>query len=707
MYFLSASSIFAQNHKFILTDGNSTAKIYLSDKEAECVKLAVDDLISDVFRISGKKLEIVNDTTGTSQFIRIETKHDNTSWESYNVKSANGSLYISGSDERGTMSGIYHFIEKYLKVDPFYIWSGLYPDEKEELSWNDVDISSNGPDFKYRGWFINDEDLLTFWKEGGGKRTEELKRKGTNTLYLHLFPPEVMEMIVETLVRSRYNLIIPASFIDINNPAEEELVKVCARRGIFISQHHQEPLGVSPYAFFEYWNNRKNDVKYSYYSHKYEIQEAWRNSVKKWSKYTNVIWQLGLRGIGDRPVWESDADVPAQEKERGELISGAIHDQVEILNEICSQEPVFSLTLWHEGSKLNQEGLIDIPDGAIIVFADNTPGWMWQEDFYSTQRKDNYKYGLYYHHALNPTGPHNAQVVPPHQTYRLLIEAYNRNSHDYAVFNVSNIREFVLGIAATSEMTWDINSFNPDNWLVSWVKQKFSAKHDEIANAYKIYFSSYLVYEYKPQIPYLMYGQMIRAGKRNIRQMKNKIENNQIGLGTGNETLQYRGHLSPNWNQIPGEDLNDSLWITQITEAVCDEIGRRETIKRLSRQIAGFELAVLHVSTIIEKLPKSEACFLSNNLLFQSNLVLYICQWLKYILFSHESLDIGDLETAFSSLDEALKSLLKTDLIIDDYNQNNFKNWYRGNRIHNIESTKSLTLEIKKKVRDELNNSNH
>ena len=236
-------------------------------------------------------------------------------WEAYRVETVGSRLIIAGSDERGTMFGLYAFIEKYLGVDPLYYWASRPPQPRATLAWDSVKISSGEPTFRFRGWFINDEDLLTEWKDGGGKRQIDYPYYG------QVVNREVMRAVAEALVRSRFNLIIPASFVDILNPPEEALVQECARRGVFVSQHHVEPLGVSAFSYFNYWKKRGRDLKYSYFSHPAEVREVWRAYAEKWAAYPNVIWQLGLRGIADRPMWLADPNTPQSDADRGRLIS--------------------------------------------------------------------------------------------------------------------------------------------------------------------------------------------------------------------------------------------------------------------------------------------------------------------------------------------------------------------------------------------------
>ena len=37
------------------------------------------------------------------------------------------------------------------------------------------------------------------------------------------------------------------------------------------------------------------------------MENVWSFYVDKWAKYDNVVWQIGLRGLGDdRPIWQDD-----------------------------------------------------------------------------------------------------------------------------------------------------------------------------------------------------------------------------------------------------------------------------------------------------------------------------------------------------------------------------------------------------------------
>jgi hypothetical protein len=277
---------------FILTSSKASADIYVLPGEPEYLHLAVKDLISDVEKISGKKLSLVTDLDNcgdncviigsfdlvkqspvTKDLAGSDLESLKGKWEAYTVKNYMKDrhyLVICGSDTRGTMFGVYHFIESYLGVDPLYFWTDREPKKQKTLAWPAVEILQDEPTFAFRGWFINDEDLLTEWMDSPGPRYLDYP------YYSQVANPKITERAVEAMLRLRYNLIIPASFIDIGNPPEKQLVDAAAKRGVFLSMHHIEPVGVSGFTFFNYWKARGKEYKFSFYSHPKEITEVWQ-----------------------------------------------------------------------------------------------------------------------------------------------------------------------------------------------------------------------------------------------------------------------------------------------------------------------------------------------------------------------------------------------------------------------------------------------
>lgn len=692
---------------FELVTAERIVPIMVAEGEPECVRLAAEDLASDVQKITGRKPEIIQGSVlpsggclavGTfsnpgavklfAALALTEVSALTGKWESYRVASVTGGrLAIAGSDARGTMFGMYAFIEQYLQVDPMGFWSGREPAKRSELKWDSVSFVSGPPSFKFRGWFINDEDLLTEWMESGGKRNMDYP------YYSQVMNREAMRAVVEALVRSRCNLIIPSSFIDILNPPEAALVEECMRRGVFVSQHHVEPMGVSAFSYFNYWKARGKDLKYSYFSHPKEVCEVWRVYAEKWATYPNVIWQLGLRGIADRPMWQADPSVPQSDTDRGRLISEAMAAQVKILDEVYPRQPRYlSTTLWAEGSVLNRKGLLAVPEGTIIVFADNSPGWKWQRDFYETPRNPRNTYGVYYHHGLIGCGPHLAQVVPPGKTFDMLKTAADNGAGSYAIFNVGNIREFVLGLDASARMTWQLEGFNPDAWFEDWVKQRFSTRQSEILNAYRIYFNAYQIHD-KQQVPFLMDGQMFSAGNSMLMEIAGKLSSRKVGTGAEVENMK-RG-------VVGGEGIKEGdAFLSGLSDMHPSSPGRRETIKRAAAQKAGFALASLHGRSAAAVLTGQEKMFLQDNLIYHADFMFQASSWLEDLGMAHEALDLGDMRACIRALEEADAAFSRIPVLAGDYCRDKWKEWYRGCKKLNILTTLKKThyvLELARK----------
>lgn len=689
---------------FELVGSGRVAAVVVPAGEAECVRLAAADLVGDALKITGKTLPV------SAQLARAEEpsvvvisvdQPDSAAllekiapgfgaalrgkWESYRVEAVGSRLIIAGSDERGTMFGVYAFIEKYLGVDPLHFWASRPPQPRATLTWPEVKHSSGEPTFKFRGWFINDEDLLTEWKESGGKRNIDYPYYG------QVVPRGVIRHIAEALVRSRCNLIIPASFVDIMNPPEEALVQECARRGVFVSQHHVEPLGVSAFAYFNYWKVRGRDLKYSYFSHPAEVREVWTAYAKKWAAYPNVIWQLGLRGIADRPMWMADPNTPQSDADRGRLISDAMAAQVKILHEVApGKTPVLSTTLWAEGSVLNQQRLLTIPAGTIIVFADNSPGWKWQSDFYSTPRSPQNRYGVYYHHALWGSGPHLAQVPSPHRTFECLRTAVEKGAGTYAICNISNIREFVLGIEATAKMAWRMDGFDPEAWLAGWVRERFSARQAEIANAYRVYFNTWQIHDAQ-HVPFLMDGQMASLGNASLGQITKKISEKKIGGGAAQETSvqPVRATLAAAVTEPAG---GDAFWAS--INDMHPKVARREAIRRVAMQRAGFELTLLHARAAAAALPENEAAFLRDNLIHQSAIMRQMCLWLEQVELAHEALDLGRVSECTVALTAAAAAFAEIPVLAESYCRGPWENWYRGTKKLNVTALLKRTRDV-------------
>ena len=184
---------------FTLVSPTVRARVVVGESEPGYVFRAAQDLTNDVKKITGTDLALVRGGTPRPGDMSIATRrggapqtfagrpgphgdgapqtlagrpgpHGGGEWEAYEVTVKDGVLSVAGSDARGTMFGIYDFIERCLKVDPLSFWNGTPYPKSDTLAWERVDIRQASPTFRFRGWFINDEDFRL--KESGNCETK-------------------------------------------------------------------------------------------------------------------------------------------------------------------------------------------------------------------------------------------------------------------------------------------------------------------------------------------------------------------------------------------------------------------------------------------------------------------------------------------------------------------------------------------------------
>ena len=308
------------NYMAFIFDKNKTIKIYVNQNEPTSLLLAVDSLKQDLEAIFGDVI-IIDDQMKADILVASDSSFRYNEESFYCIMSSR--IYITGKDDLGAIFAIYSFLENELNVPPFYKIEGLKLRKRDSLELVDKTVNTH-PHTRWRGWFVNDEDLLTGYKNLGTRDIDY-------NFYTKVIHPDMMDLIAETALRYRMNLIIPSTLVDICSPYEEKLIEVCSRRGLYISQHHIEPMGVSKFGFANYVKANNLKEGFSFVSNEETLTKCWEYYASKWSKYPRVIWQLGLRGGTDRPVWVTESNIPESSEARGELISRAIKKQYDIM----------------------------------------------------------------------------------------------------------------------------------------------------------------------------------------------------------------------------------------------------------------------------------------------------------------------------------------------------------------------------------------
>ncbi len=652
---------------FELASPTHSATVLVPESEPECVRLAAEDLVSDVKKITGQAPAIVRREADCGSHSVVLASLDRPEsaalleqfapgfsdglkgkWEAYRVENVGSRLLIAGSDQRGTMFGLYAFIEQYLGVDPLYYWASRPPLPRATLAWDSIRIRADEPTFRFRGWFINDEDLLTEFRLDGGPRRIDYP------YYHRVISPSVSARVFEAALRLQVNLIIPASFVDIRNPAEARLIEDATRRGLLVTMHHVEPLGVSAFGFDNFWKDRGQPVPFAITQQRDKFHEIWREYASRWAKFApQVVWQLGLRGIADRPVWMADPGVPKSDEGRGRLISDAMAAQWEIIRSVDPRpEPLATTTLWMEGAALHAAGHLNFPPGVAVIFSDNSPGWELQSDFHTVAREPGRPYGIYYHHQLWGSGPHLVQGVSPQKTHAIFQLAVQRGSTHYAMLNVSNVREFVLGLDASARMLRDFPAFDPDKFLTAWCAARFGTQAKAAESAYRSHFASFVADPATGKRA-LLDGECVHTGVRLAESLAGQLENG------GKSDGKAAGLL-----------------------------------KKLRAQRERVEQAGADAEAIAAKLNDAGRALFESNLLAQHKIMLGLLRWVEHVAEASAALDAGDRAAAAAHVRALPEALALIDAGKALASRGEFRDWYRGDRKMNLAQLQEWTAKL-------------
>ena len=663
-----------------LYDENVKTDIYYDCNENICITKAIMDLQKDIGVVGGKDIcvnqylpdKIENNfIIGTlknkvfANFVKelkIDISHIENKWEKYLIRTIGDNedtLIIIGSDDRGTMWGIYEFSERFLGVDPLYLWTDYEPVKMDVLEIEKINIADGPCTFKYRGWFVNDEDLISGYCKGA------IPEKG---YHYHKDYVKTLEMIVETGLRLKQNLLIPCTYLDIENPFEEALVRIITERGMYISMHHQEPVGVHQFTVDRYWKERGiEDINYFEHKDKYEF--LWRKYIKKWSKYDNVIWQLGLRGRGDRPVWYNSSGIPTSTAERGKLISDAIKKQLEIIKEENPDREIISTsTLWMEGMGLFKENALTFPEETIVVQADFAPEQMWGEGYYTTPREAGRDFGVYYHAGFWGCGPHLVQGNKPEKIYYNYKNAIDKGDTRYSILNVGNFREFVFNIKCVADLTWDFDNFNTDTFRLKWCEKEFKVDNPcEISEIYKEYYECFHEMD-STIIP----GQMLLMDGMTRRVAFMLIE---IIRGRAFRKLDIQ-----NTRLFDFKSTND--FVTYYMNAT------REGIKR-------FKSLYNKAVATLQNIPEDRQQFFVANMIVHIEIILGLYKWVYNLCLAAVDRTTCKDDTKYKEhIDNAVFALAKICVDRRKAASDKWAHWYDGDALLNVAGNMELTREL-------------
>lgn len=199
----------------------------VSEYEPTSVSLAIKDVLLDTYLVLGRRPVVLSSPPapgslpGNTTLIFLGTTTSApwlsgpmfpsvsslclTGYESHCVIVGNSSvagytstIVATGSGDRGAIFAAYSFSEVILNVNPYKHFADDVPAFAAPLSIaDDLQAIYGPPLFKYRGMFINDEDLLA--------------NLFPDPLGLAAIDLRAFNRLIETLLRAKGNLIIPAT----------------------------------------------------------------------------------------------------------------------------------------------------------------------------------------------------------------------------------------------------------------------------------------------------------------------------------------------------------------------------------------------------------------------------------------------------------------------------------------------------------------
>lgn len=477
-----------------LFDSKYDTLIVLEENANEAIQLAARDLQGNLRRLAGRTCGFELTSGRCENGIIIKTLAQGEP-EAYHVSVEGERVMIIGSDVLGTVFGIYAFATRCLHISPVYRLVDLFPESTDELLLEAQSFSSQKRPIRFRGWFLNDEDLLSEWRISGGRRNIDYP------FYQNVMDAGVLDMVLEAALRLEINLVIPSSFIDIDNPDEEKLVQAVYRRGMFISQHHVEPMGVSWFGADHYLKKHGCEGEaVSFIHNRARMEEIWRYYAEKWAKYKDrVVWQLGLRGKADEAVWKSDPSIPISMEARGGIITDAIKTQYDIIKKATGSEHFYSTaTLWNEGSELYGKKYLRLPPATIPIFSDFGIDQMLGADLAEANRGEMPPYGIYYHAGFWTLGPHLSEGCDPQKMAYCYRCAAENNALCYSILNISNVRPLHISAIMNARLLRSPLSFQADNELKRLDRELFGEAGDMVNEIRRGYYEAFADFGEEP-----------------------------------------------------------------------------------------------------------------------------------------------------------------------------------------------------------------
>ncbi len=478
-------------------------------------------------------------------------------------------LVATGADVRGTIYAAYALSEELLGVDPWYYWVDKPPVFRGQIAVPaDYRMSFGPPTFRYRGWFINDEDLLS------GYAPDPMRE--------NVFALSTWDRIYETLLRLRGNMIVPGTFTF----PDEKCQDLASRRGLVLNMHHILVVGLNTYRW-------PKGVPFSYSRHPEIMERYWQTCIDAF-KDKEVVWTVGYRGKHNRPFWADEPEVATPEA-RGALITKAIARQVEMIRRVQPKAAIIT-NLWDEGADLYRAGRLKLPPGVTVVWPDDGTGVIRDQGMARPGQ------GIYYHTAMLSWQTNQlCEMVNPGRIAREVGRLTRAGATEFFLLNVSDIRPVPLSTDCAMKMVWNAQPFlgrseaeNRAAFLRDWCARQYGPKvADRAAALYDQFFD----------IPYMR--EPTRCGENSLHARIRRLDDKVVPL------LEKRQQLGDVLLKEAGDNLEftvgntgylDSLWRDASALTTAIPAGRRDFYQsHLCLQVEAHRAVAGHAGVVLRR----------------------------------------------------------------------------------------------------------
>lgn len=426
------------------------------------------------------------------------------SWEGYAIKEVSEpitgvgeALVIAGSDARGTIYGIYTVSEE-IGVSPFYWYSDVPVEQKDSIDLNyESALVNEGPEVKYRGIFINDEEKSTDWA-----RLKYPTENGSPDVnyYRHVF---------ELILRMRANTLWPAMHgcsTAFHKVTDEDGIPInaaeAAKYGVIMAASHCEiMLRNNVGEWGDWFNTHKSeysDIKYpndSYKAYDFTLNsemllDYWRERLTA-NRDFESIFTLGVRGPHDEAfnceeLYRYDGATDAEKKVS--FMKEVIQSQRKLIAEIYGEDMVSSIPqvfipykemndvynagldeflLWDGSEDFNGDGVINYLDDntdIMLMWAEDNENYI-RQDLTEAEAQRKGGAGVYYH--ISYWGVPSSYLWLNSTSLYVMTEqmsrAYNIGADDYWILNVGDIKPSEPSMEYFLNMAWSPEEYDGES----------------------------------------------------------------------------------------------------------------------------------------------------------------------------------------------------------------------------------------------------